>query len=549
MPNEMTIALFHSEWGIQNDDYLQHYGIFGMHWGIRRYQPYGEGGYDPDHEGKNIGLAARLAGHTGSYSDAIKRGSSFGNRAKAAASSFGKRAGRAASEAVERFNYASDRTAQGILNAGRKARSGLAKYAGGKYDSEAARIYENAGVSDLAKGVFSRFSSDAKTKVSDLKRTSFDDVKSALGSGASRFQEAMSKTAVKSKEFGRNAAMTAALFGGALDPKNEGFTKVQARADVASGLSGKSSSLYSGWYEHESRMNPGQKLSELSGGRAQGLHSDALDIAGRLASSKYGGLSKTGNRMLQNPSLTRSIVNLQKDSSDRTNLGTYSPSAAIRLAGSGTSPINQKSTAPRWKGNDAPNLEARKRVYTGELQNLNSRARAGSQSIVDARIQKPYKDYERVTPKEWEYKDMLYKHRRDTSWSPDMPAQYGSKTGNMTNEEFLKRLRSTGNKIAPINQVAERRKTRPLDYGRSGILDRGSNSGVDREDVNLENVVDFRNRKMPQLVQTQSQLNRELKKRGVSFAMINNTPVPMIPKDQNKESVDALIKRLGIGTI
>ena len=113
LSNEMTIALFHSEWGIQNDDYLQHYGILGMHWGIRRYQPYGEGGYDPDHEGKNIGLAARLAGHTGSYSDAIKRGSSFGNRAKAAASSFGKRAGKAASEAVERFNYASDRTAQG----------------------------------------------------------------------------------------------------------------------------------------------------------------------------------------------------------------------------------------------------------------------------------------------------------------------------------------------------------------------------------------------------------------------------------------------------
>lgn len=45
----------------------------------------------PDHEGKNIGLAARLAGHTGSYSDAIKRGSSFGNRAKAAAKSFGRR--------------------------------------------------------------------------------------------------------------------------------------------------------------------------------------------------------------------------------------------------------------------------------------------------------------------------------------------------------------------------------------------------------------------------------------------------------------------------
>ena len=155
MSNEMTIALFHSEWGIQNDDYLQHYGILGMHWGIRRYQPYGEGGYDPDHEGKNIGLAARLAGHTGSYSDAIKRGSSLGNRAKAAASSFGKRAGRAVNEGLERLNYANDRMGESFKSAGQKAKSGLAKYAGGKYDSEAARIYENAGASALAKGVFS----------------------------------------------------------------------------------------------------------------------------------------------------------------------------------------------------------------------------------------------------------------------------------------------------------------------------------------------------------------------------------------------------------
>lgn len=332
MSNEMTLALFHSEWGIQNDDYLQHYGILGMHWGIRRYQPYGEGGYDPDHEGKNIGLAARLAGHTGSYSDAIKRGSSFGNRAKAAASSLGKRAGRAASEAAERFNYASERTAQGILNAGKKARSGLAKYAGGKYDSEAARIYENAGASALAKGVFSRFSSDAKTKVSDLKRASFDDVKSALGSGASKFQDALSRTLTSSKEFGRNAAMAAALFGGALDPKNEGFTKVQAKSDVASGLSGKSSSLYSGWYEHQSRMNPGQRLTEImNGGRSQWIHGDAMDLAGRLASNKYGALSKTGRDMFKNKHNTRPMINLQESGPDRSSFKTYDPRSAIRM--------------------------------------------------------------------------------------------------------------------------------------------------------------------------------------------------------------------------
>lgn len=455
MSNEMTIALFHSEWGIQNDDYLQHYGILGMHWGIRRYQPYGEGGYDPDHEGKNIGLAARLAGHTGSYSDAIKRGSSLGNRAKAAASSFGKRAGRAASEAVERFNYASDRTAQGILNAGRKAKSSLAKYASTERinghsieDEQYRNTLERSGFGTLAKGVGIQLKADARRGINSIKHTSFDDVKSALGSGASRFQEAMSRTAVKSKEFGRNAAMTAALFSGALDPRNEGFTKVQARADVASGLSGKSSSLYNGWYEHENRMNPGQKLSELSGGRAQGLHADALDLAGRLASSKYGGLSKTGSRMLQNPALTRSTINLQKGSPDRSNLGTYSPSAAIRLAGSGTSPINQKSTAPRWKGNDPTTLEARKRVASGDLSLLGMGRRA-----TDSAIKAPYRDMDRRSDAYWKDKQARHIHYMNTSFDPTDPTVYGSKVGNMTDRAFARRLERTGIKLSDINQT------------------------------------------------------------------------------------------------
>lgn len=457
MPNEMTISLFHSEWGIQNDDYLQHYGVFGMHWGIRRYQPYGEGGYDPDHEGKNIGLAARLAGHTGSYSDAIKRGSSFGNRAKAAASNFGKRAGKAASEAVERFNYASDRTAQGILNAGRKARSAA---------DSAKRAIGEAAID--AKFFATRYTSEERRAVTDFYKNKVQD----------SLRGAVGKVKTGSKEFARNAAMTAALFGGALDPRNEGFTKIQARADVASGLSGKSSSLYSGWYEHESRMNPGQKLSELSGGRVQGLHSDALDLAGRLASSKYGGLSKSGSRMLQNPALTRSTINLQKGSPDRSNLGTYSPSAAIRLAGSGTSPINQKSTAPRWKGNDGMNTEARKRFATGELAELDSRFGVRPRgSIATGLATKPYKDYDKVSPAAWKERQEEHMDYRDrVKPSRFTRDKLASKIGNMTTEKF----------------------------------------------------------------------NKELEKRGISFAMINQTPVPMIPKGQNNASIRELEKRLGI---
>lgn len=38
---------------------LMHHGVMGMHWGVRRYQKYGEGGYDPDHKGRFIGKVSK----------------------------------------------------------------------------------------------------------------------------------------------------------------------------------------------------------------------------------------------------------------------------------------------------------------------------------------------------------------------------------------------------------------------------------------------------------------------------------------------------------
>lgn len=222
MTNTIMLDSLYSQ---MNQSELYHHGILGMHWGVRRFQPYGQG-YDPKNEGKEVGLAARMAGHTGSYSSMYGRGRSKSEMAKATLRSFGSRAKKGLKEGIERAEYAADRFDRGVRNAGRKSREALLDYgatistpSGHRHVDPMLRALIDFGGKDnkaLARNVRRQFAEDVKQKVSDIRKTSWDDVRSAMGSGASKFESAMAQTKLNSKQFSTNAQATMALLRGAM---------------------------------------------------------------------------------------------------------------------------------------------------------------------------------------------------------------------------------------------------------------------------------------------------------------------------------------------
>jgi hypothetical protein len=226
-----------------------------MHWGIRRFQPYGQG-YDADHEGREVGLAARLGGSGGSFSSTYGRGRNKGSlveRAKSAASKFGKKAYDVSQEAAERLNYGLDRAEKKAREAASKARAKLENYASQRLDDDLYYRRDTALQDRLKRsGLGSLLGAAAKTAGHNVRKGAAyaspvlkdamqklrnepetrERVKSFMQDKA---RGVMERTKVASQEFAKNARATASLLAGALDPRGD------ARMTVHQTLSSKAS--------------------------------------------------------------------------------------------------------------------------------------------------------------------------------------------------------------------------------------------------------------------------------------------------------------------
>lgn len=98
-------------------DYLAHYGVLGMHWGIRRYQPYSyTDGRDGFRKGKEIGAAKKISGAIKTAGSAVSR--AIRTTGKNASSSFKAYRANRKIRRAERKAERAEKKKQEIINSG-----------------------------------------------------------------------------------------------------------------------------------------------------------------------------------------------------------------------------------------------------------------------------------------------------------------------------------------------------------------------------------------------------------------------------------------------
>lgn len=142
MPNEKTREIF-----------LEHHGVIGMKWGVRNFQPYGHGGYDPEHvKGRYVGEHVKAGVKKGTIGGVSgdarfdKVRDKFGHL-KNEATKVGNKASKSASDVKNKMSDAAEKASDKVKNATTSVKDKIAsKIDTKKLKKAAAVIAVTAGV-------------------------------------------------------------------------------------------------------------------------------------------------------------------------------------------------------------------------------------------------------------------------------------------------------------------------------------------------------------------------------------------------------------------